>query len=45
MCGDLEAGRTYAVVFAGAVSISYHNSYDGYGEVIVRFPSVRQVVP
>lgn len=41
--GDLVAGRQYALLFAGAVKVNYHNRYQGYGEVIVHFPSVRKV--
>jgi hypothetical protein len=43
VCADLAA-KQYALVFAGGVTVNYHNRYQGYGEVIVHFPSVRKVV-
>ncbi len=45
VCANVVAGRTYALVMAGAVKVDYRNRYAGYGEVIVHFPSIRRLVP
>jgi hypothetical protein len=45
VCGDVTAGKTYALVITGSVNVNYRNRYQGYGEVIVHFPSIRRVVP
>lgn len=45
VCATLVAGRQYALVMTGAVKVNYRNRYQGYGEVIVHFPSIRKVMP
>ncbi len=45
LCATVVTGRRYALIFGGAVEIDYRNNYQGYGETIARFPSVRKVMP
>lgn len=45
LTGNLVQGSQYSVAYVGRVRIRYEARKQGYGEVIIRFPCIREVEP